>query len=141
MLNKGLFTSNKDDWETPQDLFDYWNKIFSFTLDACASHSNAKCPRYWTKETNALVQDWDHETIWCNPPYGRKIGSFVRMACYAKHSSVVMLLPARTDTRWFHDYIYKNPNVQICFLRGRVHFSNSPQPAPFPCMIVIFQNY
>lgn len=140
MLNNALFTSNKEDWETPQDLFDRIDHVCHFTLDACASHSNAKCPRYWTKDVNALVQDWDNEKIWCNPPYGRKIASFVRKASLAKHSLVVLLLPARTDTIWFHEYIYRNPNAYIMFLKGRLHFSNSSSPAPFPSMLVFMFN-
>lgn len=80
MITKGMLTSNKDDWETPQDLFDKLNAFYGFTLDACASPENAKCKKYYTKEQNSLVQDWNNDTIWCNPPYGREIGKFVRKA-------------------------------------------------------------
>ena len=138
MITKGMLTSNKDDWETPQDLFDKLNAFYGFTLDACASPENAKCKKYYTKEQNSLVQDWNNDTIWCNPPYGREIGKFVRKA-YLCCSLVVMLLPARTDTKWFHDYIYGKQ--RIYFLKGRLKFSNSKTPAPFPSMIVVFNNY
>ena len=68
MITKGMLTSNKDDWETPQDLFDKLNAFYGFTLDACASPENAKCKKYYTKEQNSRVQDWNNDTIWCNPP-------------------------------------------------------------------------
>lgn len=138
MITKGMLTSNKDDWETPQDLFDKLNAFYGFTLDACASPENAKCKKYYTKEQNSLVQDWDNDTIWCNPPYGREIAKFVRKA-YLCCSLVVMLLPARTDTKWFHDYIYNKQTIY--FLKGRLKFSNSKTSAPFPSMIVVFNNY
>lgn len=143
MITKGLYTSNKDDWETPQDLYDDLNWEFHFTLDAAASPENAKCEKYFTKKDDALKQEWGNNVIWCNPPYGRQIGKFVEKAFYTllrfPRSIVVMLLPARTDTKWFHEYIYKN-KAEIRFLKGRLHFSNSKNAAPFPSMIVIFQN-
>lgn len=138
MITKGMLTSNKDDWETPQDLFDKLNAFYGFTLDACASPENAKCKKYYTKEQNSLVQDWNNDTIWCNPPYGKEIAKFVKKA-YLCCSTVVMLLPARTDTKWFHDYIYGKQ--RIYFLKGMLKFSNSKTSAPFPSMIVVFNNY
>lgn len=140
MITKGLFTSNKEDWETPQNLFDQLNEEFHFTLDAAASPENAKCEKYFTKEDDALKQEWGNNVIWCNPPYGRQIEKFVEKAFYTwlrfPRSVVVMLLPARTDTKWFHEYIYNK--AEIRFLKGRLHFSNSKNAAPFPSMIVIF---
>lgn len=88
MITKGMLTSNKDDWETPQDLFDKLNAFYGFTLDACASPENAKCKKYYTKEQNSLVQDWNNDTIWCNPPYGRKLANSLERLTYA----VVLLL-------------------------------------------------
>lgn len=138
MITKGMLTSNKDDWETPQDLFDKLNALYGFTLDACASPENAKCKKYYTKEQNSLVQDWNHDRVWCNPPYGREIAKFVMKATLST-SLVVMLLPARTDTRYFHEYIYGKQTIY--FLKGRLKFSNSKTPAPFPSMIVVFRKH
>ena len=115
MITKGMLTSNKDDWETPQDLFDKLNSFYGFTLDACASPQNAKCKKYYTKEQNSLVQDWNNDRVWCNPPYGKEIAKFVRKAALSS-SLVVMLLPARTDTKYFHEYIYNKQTIY--FLKG-----------------------
>ena len=142
MINKGMFTSNKDDWETPQDLFEELNSQFNFNLDAAASKKNAKCKRYFTKKDDALKQEWGNNVIWCNPPYGKQIGKFVEKAYYTwlkfPKSIVVMLLPARTDTKWFHEYIYNK--AEIRYIKGRIHFSGSKNGAPFPSMIVIYKD-
>lgn len=134
-INKGLFTSNTDLWETPQDFFDGLNKEFGFDLDVCALPENAKCERYFTPEKDGLKQEWSG-TVWCNPPYGRQIGKWVEKA-YKSDCTVVMLLPARTDTRWFHDYIYRK--AEIRFVKGRLKFGGSKNPAPFPSMVVIYR--
>lgn len=137
MLNKGMFTSNTDMWETPQALFDELDKEFHFTLDVCAVPENAKCERYFTPAQNVLKQDWNTGgTIYMNPPYGREIGLWVRKAAES-NVTAVCLLPARTDTAWFHDYIYGK--AEIRFIRGRLKFGNSKNSAPFPSMIVIFR--
>lgn len=138
MLNKGMFTSNTDMWETPQALFDELDKEFHFTLDVCAVPENAKCERYFTPAQNGLKQDWNTGggTIYMNPPYGREIGLWVRKAAES-NVTAVCLLPARTDTAWFHDYIYGK--AEIRFIRGRLKFGNSKNSAPFPSMIVIFR--
>jgi len=136
MINKGLFTSNTPEWETPQDLFDELNKEFNFTLDVCATKKNAKCKKYYTKDDNGLDKDWDG-VIWCNPPYGREISAWVEKA-YVSLCKTVMLIPARTDTKYFHNYIYNKPNTEIRFIKGRLKFSNSKNSAPFPSMLVIF---
>lgn len=139
MINKALFTSNKEDWETPQDLFDKLNDEFHFTIDVCASSENAKCEKYFTKEQNGLSQKWEG-TIWCNPPYGKHIGLWTRKALFNSQlvgSTVVMLLPARTDTGWFHAYVYGK--AEIRFLKGRLKFGNSKNSAPFPSMLVIYR--
>ena len=134
-----LFSSKTDLWETPQDLFDKLNNEFQFTLDVCATPENAKCDKFYTKEQDGLEHPWKG-TVWCNPPYGRGIGQWVRRALFASvsGSTVVMLLPARTDTKWFHDYIYKRNNVEIRFIRGRLKFGGSKNSAPFPSMVVVF---
>lgn len=135
-----MFSSKTEMWETPQDLFDKLNEEFHFTLDVCATPENAKCENFYTPEQDGLMQPWKG-IIWCNPPYGREIGSWVRRAMLSSigDSVVVMLLPARTDTRWFHDYIYKRKRVEIRFLRGRLKFGNSKTNAPFPSMICVFR--
>ena len=135
MNNDLMFSSKTDLWSTPQDLFDTLNKEFRFTLDVCALSENAKCKRYYTPEINGLLQKWDG-VCWCNPPYGRQIGKWVEKAATA-NSLVVMLLPARTDTKWFHNYIYNK--AEIRFIEGRLKFGNAKNSAPFPSMIVIFR--
>ena len=137
-MNKELMFSSKTDlWETPKDLFDKLNKEFHFVLDVCATPENAKCEEFYTKEQDGLKQPWKG-TVWCNPPYGRQIGEWVRRAFLASvsGSTVVMLLPARTDTRWFHEYIYGK--AEIRFIRGRLKFGGSKNSAPFPSMVVVF---
>ena len=118
MNKEVMFSSKTDLWGTPQDLFDELDAEFHFDLDVCALPENAKCERYFTPEQDGLVQEWDG-TCWCNPPYGRQIGKWVKKASECG-TMVVMLVPARTDTKWFHDYIYDKAEVR--FLRGRLHF-------------------
>ena len=142
MINKGLFSSNKDDWETPQELFDKLNAEFHFTLDPCANDENHKCSKYFTKEDDGLIQSWRGHTVFMNPPYGREIGKWVKKAFeegYKAYTTVVGLLPARTDTRWFHDYIYSK-GAEIRFIKGRIKFSDNKNSAPFPSMVVIFSS-
>lgn len=138
MKTETLFSSASCEWETPQDLFDALNDEFHFTLDACATPQNAKCKRYYTKHEDGLKQPWEG-VVWCNPPYGRTIGEWVRKASEAAKAGavVVMLIHARTDTRWFHDYIYGK--AEIRFLRGRLKFGGSKNNAPFPSMVVVFK--
>ena len=116
-----MFSSKTDLWETPQTFFDELNQEFGFTLDACAVPDNAKCERYYTPEQDGLSQPWDG-VVWCNPPYGREVGKWVRRGLMASENGaiVVMLLPARTDTKWIHDYIYGK--AEIRFVRGRLKF-------------------
>lgn len=137
-MNSGMYSSNTDQWETPQDLFDELDAEFHFDLDVCALPENAKCPDYYTPEQDGLSQSWDG-TCWCNPPYGRQIGKWVRKGLLSSFdgATVVMLLPARTDTRWFHDYILNRAEVR--FLRGRLKFGGGENCAPFPSMIVVFR--
>ena len=137
-----MFSSATDNWSTPQDFFDKLNNEFHFTLDVCADKNNHKCEHYYTKEMNGLSHHWIG-TVWCNPPYGRKIGEWVRRAYISSQigsATVVMLLPARTDTRWFHDYIYNKSNTEIRFIKGRLKFGGCKNSAPFPSMVVIFRS-
>ena len=137
-----MFSSATDNWSTPQDFFDKLNDEFHFTLDVCADENNHKCEHYYTKEIDGLSRPWIG-TVWCNPPYGRKIGEWVRRAHFSSHigsATVVMLLPARTDTRWFHEYIYNKSNTEIRFIKGRLKFGGCKNSAPFPSMVVIFRS-
>jgi len=135
-----MFSSKTDEWSTPQDFFDELNKEFNFTLDPCATPENAKCEKYYTREDDGLKQDWSGETVFCNPPYGKVIKNWVKK-CYEEsrkpNTTVVMLIPARTDTAWFHDYIYHKAK-EIRFIRGRLKFGDAKNSAPFPSMVVVF---
>ena len=137
-MNKELmFSSAKCEWETPQDLFDKLNQEFKFTLDVCALPENAKCDQFYTPEDDGLLQPWNG-VCWMNPPYGRTIRHWVEKAYTSSlmGATVVCLLPARTDTRWFHDFCTKG---EIRFIKGRLKFGGHKNNAPFPSMIVIFK--
>lgn len=146
MINPALFSSASQEWATPQDLFDRLNAEFRFTLDVCATPENAKCARYFTREQDGIGQSWAGERVWCNPPYGREIGAWVERCVSAtpdeffqSHgapSLAVMLLPARTDTRWWHDFVI--PYGKVEFIRGRLKFGGHKNSAPFPSAVVVF---
>ena len=112
MVSDTLFSSDKMDWETPQAVFDLLDQEFHFTLDACASAENAKCAQYYTVSDDALKQFWPGR-VWCNPPYGRDIGDWVRKAFQEslRGSTVVLLIPARTDTAYWHTYVMRAAEV------------------------------
>ena len=134
-----LFSSKTDTWETPQWFFEDLNREFCFKTDVCALPENAKCERYFTPEQDGLQEDW-HGVCWCNPPYGRSIESWVKKAHDSARyngATVVMLLPARTDTKWFHRYIYGK--AEIRFVQGRLKFGGQKNSAPFPNMVVVFR--
>lgn len=134
-----MFSSKTDLWETPQEFFDRLNDEFGFDLDVCALPENAKCASYYTPDQDGLSQPWDG-VCWCNPPYGRDIGKWVQKAYEEnkkENNFIVMLLPARTDTKWFHDYIYGK--AEIRFVKGRLKFGESKNSAPFPPMVVVFR--
>ena len=133
------FSSKTDDWATPQDFFDQMDQEFNFTLDVAATPRNAKCRRYFTQSDDGLSKSWDKQTVWCNPPYGREIGLWVKKASETMGGVVVMLIPARTDTKYFHQYIYNKKNVEIRFIKGRLKFGDSKNSAPFPSMIAVFK--
>ena len=140
MNTKVLYSSKEEKWATPQDFFDKLNDEFHFTLDAAASPDNAKCVNYFTEEQDGLAQSWGGHTVWCNPPYCRKTGLWVKKA-YEEHQrtgcTVVMLLPSRTDVRWFHDYILDK--AEIRFIKGRLKFGGNKNSAPFPSIVVIYR--
>lgn len=143
-MNKALLSSENMNWCTPQDFFDKLDREFHFVLDAAATEKSAKCARYFTPETDGLSQSWDvGGAAFCNPPYGRQIGAWVEKA-YTEATrgyTVVLLIPARTDTQYFHDFIYRK--AEIRFIRGRLKFTdeegNAKQSAPFPSMVVIYR--
>ena len=143
------FSTGRDDWGTPRELFDILNREFAFTLDPCADDNNHKCAKYYTKEQDGLSQPWAGETVFCNPPYSRKTKSNAGQAawiekCYREAqagSTVVMLIAARTDTAAFHRFILGK--AEIRFIEGRLRFEiaeeKSRERAPFPSMVVIYQ--
>ena len=140
MNSKALFSSRTDEWSTPQNVFEELNKEFHFNLDPCATKDNAKCRKFFTKAQDGLKQNWQGYNVFCNPPYGRKIKEWVRKAykeSLKPNTTVVMLIPARTDTSYFHDYIYGK--AEIRFIRGRLKFGNAKNSAPFPSMIAIYK--
>jgi site-specific DNA-methyltransferase (adenine-specific) len=143
MINAGMMSSLTDQWATPNELFEKYNQRFGFTLDVCASDWNHKCEKYFTVDDDGLAQDWGSEICWMNPPYGREIGKWMAKAFDASKNgaTVVCLVPARTDTAWWHDYAMRGGVIE--FIRGRIKFV-SPQgqanSAPFPSAIVIFNS-
>ncbi|MCM3704029.1 phage N-6-adenine-methyltransferase [Paenibacillus macerans] len=135
-INKGLFTSTTDLWETPQDFFNSLNAEFKFETDVCALPENAKCETFYSPDDDGLSQNWGG-VCWMNPPYGRNIGKWVKKAYESSlnGATVVCLLPARTDTAWWHDYCMKG---EVRLVRGRLKFGGSEWNAPFPNAVVIF---
>lgn len=150
-----LFSHKSDNWETPNELYDSLNREFGpFVIDVAASFVNRKCSQYYDESSDALNRDWGFRN-WCNPPYSR-VQEFVikALAEQKRGRKTVMLIPARTDTKLFHDYLYNKPHIEIRFLKGRVKFINPDGPllrgtkmngsnnsAPFASMVVIFHHY
>lgn len=138
------FSSERHYWETPQDLFDTLDNEFHFTLDPASTDENAKCEKHYTIEDDGLCQSWAGERVFCNPPYGRELSKWVKKAhaevALNPGTVVVMLIPARTDTTYFHDYIYHKAEVR--FIRGRLRFciqGKAKDAAPSPSMVVVFR--
>lgn len=138
MNTKVLFNSNSDNYSTPDDFYYLLNNEFNFTLDPCADDDNHKCSKYFTEKDDGLIQEW-HGSVFCNPPYSQ-ISKWVKKAYEESQKEycqkVVLLIPARTDTKYFHDYI--SQAYEIRFLRGRLKFGNSKNSAPFPSCVVVF---
>lgn len=130
------FSSATDLWETPQDFFDKLNLKFNFETDVCATQENAKCAKFFTKQDDGLKQDW-RGVCWMNPPYGRQIGKWMKKAYEQSKNgaTIVCLVPARTDTAWWHDYAAKG---DVEFIRGRLKFGGHKNSAPFPSAVVVF---
>jgi phage N-6-adenine-methyltransferase len=131
------FASASSEWTTPQALFDSLDKIFHFETDVCATAANTKCSRYYTTEDDGLAQEW-RGVCWCNPPYGRGLGIWVRKAFEAAENgaTVVMLLPAYTGNAWWQDFVI--PHGEVLLLRGRLQYGGVAFPAPFSSCIVVF---
>ena len=150
-MNRDLmFSSANNRWCTPKDFFNKLDQEFDFTLDPCCTEKSALCKQYFTPNEDGLKQNWGGYRVFVNPPYGRQIGKWVKK-CYEEgqkpNTTVVMLIPARTDTRYFHDYIFGK--TEIRFIKGRLKFINldyegdekdrKMSSAPFPSCIVIFR--
>ena len=137
-INDSMYSSEKHDWETPADFFEGLNRRYKFQIDLAANSKNAKLDTYYSEKDDALSKDWNL-TSWLNPPYGRAIGNWIQRAHLQSKlhfSTIVVLMPARTDTLYFHDYVMKAK--KIFFVRGRLTFVGAPSPAPFPSMVVEF---
>lgn len=144
-MNDALLSSKKTDWCTPQDFFDELDREFHFTIDVAATKNSAKCKEFFTIEDDALSRGWGGHTAFCNPPYGKDIGKWVEKAyieSQCNDMTVVMLIPARTDTKYFHDYVFRHAS-EIRFLRGRLVFEHEDgtklSSAPFPSCVVVFR--
>lgn len=131
-MNKTImFSSNTEMWETPATFFEKLDKIYNFHIDVCASSHNAKCDKFYSIQDDGLKQQWTG-TCWMNPPYGREIGKWIKKASdeAKNHNAVIVaLLPARTDTKWFHEYIYMKPGVSVEFIQGRIKFGDAKSGA------------
>ena len=141
-VQKVIFSSKTGEWATPQDFYDKLNWRFGpFSLDPCATTHNAKCLNFFTEQDNGLDEDWDGFTAFVNPPYGRSIGDWIRKGYEESrkpNTKVVMLIPARTDTKYWHDYVMRASEVY--FVKGRLKFGDSQNSAPFPSAVVVFDN-
>jgi len=140
-MNKDvMFSSKTDNWATPTEFYNTLNEEFHFNLDPCADEFNHKCEKFYTVEQDGLKQDWGGYRVFCNPPYGRDISKWVKKAYNEGHKNntlVCMLIPARTDTKFFHDYILNR--AEIRFIKGRLKFGGSKNSAPFPSMLVVYR--
>lgn len=139
-VNAGLFSSLTCEWPTPQWLFDELDEEFGFTLDVCAGPLDNKCNQYLARDHlwSGLSREWQG-ICWMNPPYGREIGHWIQKAYESSQMGavVVCLLPSRTDTAWWHDYVMKAADIR--FIRGRLRFGDAVKNAPFPSAIVVFK--
>ena len=136
-----MFSSKSDEWGTPQDLYDELNKTYNFTLDPCATKDNAKCSKFYTIEEDGLSKDWEGHTVFVNPPYTRgAIGKWVKKAFEEgkkDKTTVVCLIPSRTDTKYWHDYCMNAAHIH--FIKGRLKFEGEANnSAPFPSAVVVF---
>ena len=139
-IHESLFSSRSEEWPTPQEFYTALDQEFHFSLDPCATKQNAKCRSFFTKDDDGLARDWGSHRVFCNPPYGRTMQQWARKCFEASRggATVVLLAHARTDTRWFHYWIYGKA-AEIRFVKGRLKFGNGKQSAPFPSMVAVFR--
>jgi len=139
-ISNALYSSRSEEWPTPQAFFEELNREFRFTLDPCATRTNAKCRTFFTKRQNGLGRNWGRHRVFCNPPYGRDMRQWARKCFEASHQGalVVLLAHARTDTRWFHEWVYGKAS-EIRFVKGRLRFGDGTQSAPFPSLVAVFR--
>tara|TARA_R100000808_G_C2155279_1_gene167327 strand:+ start:8889 stop:9368 length:480 start_codon:yes stop_codon:yes gene_type:complete len=136
-----LFSSKSMEWATPRDFFRKLDKEFGFDLDPCAQSHNAVCSAFFTPEEDGLLQSWEGKTVFVNPPYGRSIGKWIKKAYEEgckENTTVVMLIPSRTDTKYWHDYVMRASEVRL--IKGRLKFGGGNNSAPFPSAVVIFRD-
>jgi phage N-6-adenine-methyltransferase len=133
-----LYSSAAEEWPTPSAFFTKLNRRYHFTLDPCATAENAKCRLFFTKQQDGLQQDWGTHSVFCNPPYGRAVSKWARKCFEASQGGalVVLFVPARTDTRWFHSWVQGKADIE--FIRGRLRFGGADTSAPFPSMLAIY---
>ncbi len=137
-MNKVHFSSKSNEWATPQYLFNFLDSKYNFDLDPASDGNNNKCKKFYTQKENGLLQDWDQITF-CNPPYGRELGKWIEKGYleHQKHNKkIVMLIPARPDTKAWHNFIFGK--AKVVFIKGRVKFGDGTSPAPFPSAIIIY---
>lgn len=139
MNTEVMFSSKSDEWSTPQDIYEQLDNEFHFNLDPCATIENHKCETFFTQNDDGLSKNWGGYRAFVNPPYSQ-IKQWVKK-CWEESTKpntiIVMLIPARTDTKYFHEYI--NHRSEVRFIKGRLKFGNSSNSAPFPSMVVIFR--
>ena len=140
-MNKVVWSADKDEWATSQDFYDGLNAKYNFTLDPCADATNAKCSKFYTMNDDGLTKDWGGETVFCNPPYSKAKEWMQKAYEEGKkpNTRILMLVAARTDTKFFHDYCMKAD--KIFFVKGRLKFGGSQNSAPFPSMVVVFSKW
>lgn len=131
-------SSKSDEWATPWDLFYRLNSVYRFTLDAAANSENALCSRYYTKQENGLIQSWANEIVWCNPPYSSLKDWLKKCSAERHHATIVALVPSRTDTRAWHDFVIPTA-AEIYYIRGRLKFGESKNSAPFPSALIVWR--
>lgn len=152
MINEGMFSSKSSRWETPEDFFDKLNNEFNFDVDVCATKQSTKCEKFFNESIDGLSESWSG-TCYMNPPYGREINKWIKKAYEESRKDncvVIALIPSRTDTRWWHDYVMKANEIR--FVIGRLKFINrsfpsfredgnfKKSPAPFPSAVIIWKN-
>ena len=137
-----MFSSKSGEWSTPQAFFDRLDWHFGpFDLDPCANIHNTKCANFFTEAEDGLSKDWGGHTVFVNPPYGRGIDKWIEKAhseSKKENTKIVLLIPARTDTKYWHKHVMKASEVH--FVKGRLKFGDSTNSAPFPSAVVIFES-